>query len=162
MRGSEVEGRPRRGSPRGPVFSRPVAVAAAAAAGRPAPHGAGCAPRSLRRSWLLLLLLPSAAPCSRAPCPPARRQQRRRRLLLLPLQGPRRRLDILRRAAPERSFLPSRPLGSPGRGTRPALPAAPLSPPLGRRLTRAGTCSPRPRGIRRRSALLSRAQVAPA
>nr|CAI9712586.1 unnamed protein product [Rangifer tarandus platyrhynchus] len=73
------------------VFSHPVAAAPAAAAGRAAPHGAGCAPLSLRRS----LLLPAAALCSRAPCPSARwqpQQQRRRRRRLL--QAPRRRLHL--------------------------------------------------------------------
>lgn len=143
------------------VFSRPVAAAAAAAAaaGRAAPHGAGCAPLSLRRS----LLLPAAALCSRAPCPSARRQpqqQRRRRRLL---QAPRRRLHIARRAAGRApSCLPQLlPLTGPA-APRPGLPAAPPLPAPCRRLTRADTCSPRPRGIRGFAGLLSGAQVAPA
>lgn len=117
-RGGRGKERPRR---RRWVFSRPVA--AAAATGRAALHGADCAPLSLRRS--LLLLLPAATVCSRAPCPSARRQpqqQRRRRRLL---QAPKRRLHIARRAARRApSCLPrSGSSRSPGRRTpHPATP----------------------------------------
>jgi len=45
---------------------------------------------------------------------------------------------------------------------RPGLPAAPPLPAPCRRLTRTGTCSPRPLAIRRFVGLLSGAQVAPA
>lgn len=109
------ESRPRRRRRRR-VFSHPVAAAPAAAAGRAAPHRAGCAPLSLRRS----LLLPAAALCSRAPCPSARRQpqqqQRRRRRLL---QAPRRRLHIAHRAARRPpSCLPQLSPVPPGRPRR--------------------------------------------
>ena len=112
--------------------TRPRMLAApAAAAGRAAPHGAGCAPLSLRRS----LLLPAAALCSRAPCPSARRQpqqqQRRRRRLL---QAPRRRLHIAHRAARRPpSCLPQLspvPPGRPRRAPPRASGRAPSSRPL--------------------------------
>lgn len=111
-----------------------------------------------------MLLLPAAALCSRAPCPSARRQpqqqQRRWRQLL---QAPRRRLHIARHAAGRApSCLPRLlPLTGPA-APRPGLPAAPPLPAPCRRLTRAGTCSPRPRRIRRLVGLLSGAQVTPA
>lgn len=68
------------------------------------------------------------------------------------------------RAAQPRELLPAfpAPLAHRAASTPPrASGRAPLPAPR-RRLTRAGTCSPRPRGIRRLAGLLSGAQVAPA
>lgn len=67
------------------------------------------------------------------------------------------------RRSPASSFLPrsAPPAYRAGRTPPRASGRAPFPAPC-RRMTRAGTCSPRPRGIRRLLGLLSGAQVAPA